>query len=221
MPTSATCLQPDRSSLMLEAQKLAARRGFSRLFTGSRFASAPGEALVVTGANGSGKTTLLRMLAGLSRPHAGEIRWHGKRVGPFDPRAPRGGRLRRPPARAQGRAHAPRRTSPRSSRSPAPTRSREAIGDALDASRLSRQRALPARVLSQGQRRRIGLARLSLVCAAAVDPRRAADRARRRRRRAPRRDSLGQPSRDGGLAVVATHPPLGLRGSRVAALALD
>ena len=48
-------------------------------------------------------------------------------------------------------------------------------------SRLSRQRALPARVLSQGQRRRIGLARLSLVCAPAVDPGRAAGRARCRR----------------------------------------
>ena len=34
---------------------------------------------------------------------------------------------------------------------------------ALDRVSLSRQRALPARVLSQGQRRRIGLARLALV----------------------------------------------------------
>ena len=71
---------------MLEAQKLAARRGFSKLFTGLSFRVDAGEALVVTGANGTGKTTLLRMLAGLSAPESGEIRWNGRKVGPLDPR---------------------------------------------------------------------------------------------------------------------------------------
>ncbi|KAK7291970.1 hypothetical protein RIF29_07555 [Crotalaria pallida] len=39
-----------------------------------------GGALVLTGANGSGKTTFLRMLAGFSRPSAGEILWNGHNV---------------------------------------------------------------------------------------------------------------------------------------------
>ncbi|MED6148777.1 ABC transporter I member 1 [Stylosanthes scabra] len=37
-------------------------------------------ALVLTGANGSGKTTFLRMLAGFSRPSAGEILWNGHNI---------------------------------------------------------------------------------------------------------------------------------------------
>ncbi|KAL5716828.1 ABC transporter I member 1 [Ranunculus cassubicifolius] len=36
-----------------------------------------GTALVLTGANGAGKSTFLRMLAGFSRPSAGEILWNG------------------------------------------------------------------------------------------------------------------------------------------------
>ncbi|WP_454915561.1 ABC transporter ATP-binding protein [Xanthobacter sediminis] len=40
----------------------------------------PGESLVVVGASGSGKTTLLRILAGLERADAGDVRVSGRRV---------------------------------------------------------------------------------------------------------------------------------------------
>ncbi|WP_089727788.1 cytochrome c biogenesis heme-transporting ATPase CcmA [Candidatus Thiosymbion oneisti] len=63
---------------MLKVVDLACRRGDRRLFSGVSFALEPGTLLHVRGRNGSGKTTLLRALCGLLVPEAGEIRWQGK-----------------------------------------------------------------------------------------------------------------------------------------------
>src|SRR5512132_2024842 len=68
----------------LQADALAARRGHATLFANLEFAVPPGTALVVTGPNGSGKTTLLRILAGLTAPVEGTVRWRGRDVRPFD-----------------------------------------------------------------------------------------------------------------------------------------
>src|SRR5262245_24420636 len=70
---------------MLEAQNLAARRGFATLFSGLSFRVDAGEALVVSGANGTGKTTLLRIIAGLTTAAAGTLTWNGEVVKPLDP----------------------------------------------------------------------------------------------------------------------------------------
>lgn len=53
-------------------------RGDRRLFEGIGFYLGPGELLHVTGPNGAGKTTLLRLVCGLVRPEAGEVRWGGR-----------------------------------------------------------------------------------------------------------------------------------------------
>lgn len=203
---------------MLEAQNLAARRGLARLFSGLSFKVAAGEALVVTGANGTGKTTLLRMLAGLSAPAGGEIRWNGRPAAPFDPA------LRAALAFA---GHSPSLKDELTAEEnlaslvalAGDTASGEAIREALDNVALSRQRSLPARVLSQGQRRRIGLARLTLLPRPLWildEPVTALDAAGTE---LLARIVAGHLAK-GGLAVAATHAPLGLPAARVRALAL-
>jgi heme exporter protein A len=62
---------------LLEIVNLACARGDRPLFQGLSFTLHPGEFLHIQGANGSGKTTLLRTLCGLSLPAEGQIHWQG------------------------------------------------------------------------------------------------------------------------------------------------
>lgn len=65
---------------MLRGNALAAVRGDRRLFAGLDFALDAGELLYVNGLNGSGKTTLLRMICGLVAPAEGNICWNGEDI---------------------------------------------------------------------------------------------------------------------------------------------
>jgi heme exporter protein A len=65
---------------MLEVVDLVCVRGERRLFQDLSFTLTAGELLYVHGPNGSGKTTLLRTLCGLALPEAGEIRWRGQSI---------------------------------------------------------------------------------------------------------------------------------------------
>jgi heme exporter protein A len=62
----------------LELRDLACVRGRRRLFRGLNVALPPGQLLRVTGANGAGKTSLLRMLCGLLAPAQGQVLWQGQ-----------------------------------------------------------------------------------------------------------------------------------------------
>ena len=95
-----------------------------------------------------------------------------------------------------------------------------AIGRALGLWSLERQRDLPARALSMGQRRRIGLARLTLVPrplwildepAAALDAAGVALLC----------DLLGVHFAQGGMAIIATHQDIALSGPSVRGLSLS
>jgi heme exporter protein A len=203
---------------MLEAQDLTARRGAALLFAGLSFRVDAGHALVITGANGTGKTTLLRILAGLTLPEGGQVRWRGEAVAPFS------ARLREDVAFV---GHAPalkdELTAAENLRSLAGLTavhpSAAEVSAALAVVALDAQQALPARVLSQGQRRRIGLARLGLAQrplwlldepATALDGAGLELLAR----------MITQQLAAGGTVVAATHQVLDLPSDRVATLAL-
>jgi len=64
----------------LRASDLECIRGERRLFHGLSFTVGPGDMLWVLGANGSGKTSLLRLLCGLMRPESGSVTWSGHDV---------------------------------------------------------------------------------------------------------------------------------------------
>jgi heme exporter protein A len=204
---------------MLEALDLAGARGHARLFRGVTFGVGAGRVLAITGANGSGKTTLLRILAGLSAPLAGMVRLHGTPARPFDPRLREavafGGHL---PALKDELTALENLESLTALAGASATRA--ALADALDGVSLARRHALPARVLSQGQRRRIGLARLRVLRKPLWildEPATALDHEGNALFAAMLAEHLDR----GGAAVVATHQAIDVPAGRLATLAID
>lgn len=65
---------------MLECIGLECVRGDRTLFSDLSFSVKEGELLHLKGANGSGKTSLLRMLTGLMSAAEGEIQWNGENI---------------------------------------------------------------------------------------------------------------------------------------------
>jgi heme exporter protein A len=65
---------------MLEVTNLDCVRGDRKLFSDINLSLKPGSFLLLQGANGSGKTSLLRILCGLLAPARGEVRWQGANI---------------------------------------------------------------------------------------------------------------------------------------------
>jgi heme exporter protein A len=146
---------------LLATRALAVQRGERRLVTGLDLAVHSGEVVWLRGRNGCGKTTLLRMLAGLSWPDEGQVLWRGR------PRK-RGDGLWRAGLLYIGHANALKddlaagealRFLARIQARPADD---AALRAALQRLGVGTRAAQPVRTLSQGQRRRVALARLAL-----------------------------------------------------------
>ena len=71
-----------RKAASLDVSGLGCIRGGRVLFRDLSFAVAAGQALVVTGRNGTGKSTLLRSLAGMQPWRAGQMSWCGRQISP-------------------------------------------------------------------------------------------------------------------------------------------
>jgi len=184
-------------SPLLAFRNVACVRGGRLLWSGIDFALGPGDAMLVTGPNGAGKSSLLRVAAGLLRPFEGGVE---RTVQPallaeqhaLDPELPL--------ARALGFWAALDGAEP-----------------ALDAVGLAHLAAVPVRLLSTGQRRRAGLARV-VACGAPLwlldEPASGLDA-----------DSVTVLERlvaahqaSGGAALVASHTPLDLPAARMLGL---
>ncbi|WP_345793444.1 cytochrome c biogenesis heme-transporting ATPase CcmA [Thauera sp. JM12B12] len=146
---------------MLEVRQLACLKGDRLLFRDLAFRLPAGELLRVAGPNGVGKTSLLRLVTGLAMPEAGEVQWRGHSIR-REREAFHGELLYLGHAAALNDLLTPLENLRFAC---------SAAGDEVDAQRcvdalvrigLANQLDLPARVLSQGQRRRVGLARLFL-----------------------------------------------------------
>lgn len=191
--------------MQLRVDDIACERGGRLLFSGLSFALTPGELLALTGSNGAGKTSLLRLIAGLAEPDQGTIELAGRHadltVGQH----------------SHFVAH------------------REAIklvltvrenlafwgdyfggGDieaALASFDLAGLADYPAQLLSAGQRRRLALSRLCLVKRVLWlldEPTTGLDARSQERLAVAIKAHLGE----GGLAIAATHGPLGLEPQR-------
>jgi heme exporter protein A len=196
-----------RGPMQAVATKLKGRRGDSVLFEDIGFSIGRGEALVITGPNGSGKSTLLRILAGLLAADSGEFVLHGDDgaavpVSEF--------------AHYLGHRNAMKRelrVSENLDFWKSFQRSENGEGLSIDAAieavGLTGVAHLPFGYLSAGQQRRIALARL-LVCQRPLwlldEPTAALDR----RSDQLFADLVQKHLASGGLAIAATHQPLGL-----------
>lgn len=144
---------------MLELKDVSCVRGERTLFSAIAFTLEKATLLRVGGANGTGKTSLLRIICGLMLPAHGEVRWQGENIRTLREEYWRNlvyvghmnalkDDLTAVENLAMGAALAGLAAH------------RESARAALDAFDLAHCALLPVRVLSQGQRRRVALARL-------------------------------------------------------------
>ena len=147
--------------MLLQANNLSCVREDRTLFEHLSFAVRSGDLMQIEGPNGVGKTSLLRLVTGLALPEAGEIRWRGESIRRAR-EAFHGDLLYLGHAAALNDLLSPLENLRFACAAAGDAVDEDDCVQALQRIGLADQLDLPARVLSQGQRRRVGLARLFL-----------------------------------------------------------
>ena len=198
---------------MLEAQNLSCIRGDRELFTDLNFKLEPGTLLYVEGPNGSGKTTLLRAVCGLFLPTDGDLLWQGENTRSLaeDFRKDviylghhNGIKL---DLSGLENLHI-------ASVLDGDNVAEEQLWDALEQMGLAGFEDLPTRSLSQGQKRRVALARLLInsACLWILDePFTALDVAAVERLQA----IIAEHVNNGGIVMLTTHQEVALTSGKV------
>lgn len=204
---------------MLEATQIECTRGSRRLFRNLSFRLEAQRALRVRGENGSGKTSLLRILAGFSSTEAGVIAWNGRAIRSLGEDYRReilflghGNGLKDDLTPAENLRHA-----------------LALAGIAVDAGAIAQEMVrqglgaiadLPVQLLSQGQKRRVALARLAFSAVKRLwildEPFSALDPAAVRRLA----DTIAAHVGGGGMVVFTTHQEVELPGVGMGVLEL-
>lgn len=180
----------------IRLEGVACARGGRMLFEGLDLSLEAGGGVLVTGPNGAGKSSLIRIIAGLLKASAGRVSVTGERAllaeaAGLDPELPVGEALRFW-AGLDGR--------------------RDAVAGALEAVGLLHLYPVPVRMLSTGQRKRVGIARV-VASGAPIwlldEPANGLDHG-----------AIGvlggliaAHRAAGGIAVVATHLPIRMQGA--------
>lgn len=194
---------------MLEVSELACARGDRALFSSLNLTVTPGLLLAIVGENGSGKSSLLRMLCGLLPRERGVIQWNGTDIDrlkdDYTQHVTYLGHLN-----GIKDDLTPSENLQISAQLFGDDQSGASAREALQAVGLGRHTLkLPTRVLSQGQKRRVALARLWLSKRplwildepfAALDESGTALLTQQFKRHLD----------GGGMAIVATHQEVGL-----------
>jgi heme exporter protein A len=191
--------------MRLTADKIACQRGGREVFAGLSFSLNGGQALQVTGPNGAGKSSLLRVIAGLVALSEGELALEGGGDASIGERAHYLGHLDAVKGALSVAENLDFWTQYLGGRG--------SVVPALKAAGLAAVAGLPASYLSAGQRRRLSLARLITVKRPLWlldEPTSALDAAAQKMLAGLMLTHLNS----GGIIVVASHGPVGLRSPK-------
>lgn|SRR5687768_3185624 len=203
---------------MLEALSVGCVRGERLLFSDINFSLLPGNVVQLTGANGSGKTSLLRIVCGLLAPTAGEIRWQGTNIRSLGEDY------------SKSLSYVGHRNGVKEELTPIENlRISNGLAGisltlaeaktALEKIGLTGRDTLPARLLSEGQRRRLALARL-LTSGARLWVLDEVLTSLDRSAVAIMKSLIGEHLQNGGMAIIATHQELDLSAGSLQRLEL-